>query len=126
MAHDKQILVVDDDPGIRKLTRIVLERNGFTVLTAEGGVAVFDIIAGETIDLILLDIMMPQLDGWATLKQLKAKPETADIPVIIVTAKAETVDQFLGIEVYGVADYITKPFLPGELMERVATILDKK
>jgi DNA-binding response OmpR family regulator len=123
MAQDKQILVVDDDPGIRKLTRIVLERNGFTVLTAEGGTAVLDILAGETVDLILLDIMMPQLDGWATLKQLKAKPETASIPVIIVTAKAETVDQFLGMEVYGVADYITKPFLPGELMERVATIL---
>lgn len=125
MAHGKRILVVDDEPGIIKLTRIVLERGGFSVLAAGSGTACIDLLAEQAVDLILLDIMMPHTDGWATLKQLKSQPHTADIPVIIVTAKAETVDQFLGIEVYGVADYVTKPFLPGELLERIATVLGR-
>ena len=121
MAKGK-ILVVDDEIYIVHILDFSLGMEGYEVLTALDGEQALEKARAEHPDLIVLDIMMPKLDGYETCKILKAEPETKDIPVILLSAKGRNVDQKIGFEV-GADDYITKPFSPRKLVERINAIL---
>jgi two-component system, OmpR family, alkaline phosphatase synthesis response regulator PhoP len=121
MAKGK-ILVVDDEIYIVHILDFSLGMEGYEVLTALDGEQALERARAEHPDLIVLDIMMPKLDGYETCKLLKAGPETKDIPVILLSAKGRNVDQKVGFEV-GANDYITKPFSPRKLVERINALL---
>ena len=121
MAKGK-ILVVDDEIYIVHILDFSLGMEGYEVVTALDGEQALEKARAEKPDLIVLDIMMPKLDGYETCKRLKADPETKDIPVILLSAKGRNVDQKVGFEV-GADDYITKPFSPRKLVERINAIL---
>jgi len=121
MAKGK-ILVVDDEIYIVHILDFSLGMEGYEVLTALDGEQALEKARAEHPDLVVLDIMMPKLDGYETCKMLKADPNTKDIPVILLSAKGRNVDQKVGFEV-GADDYITKPFSPRKLVERINTIL---
>lgn len=125
MNNPPKILVVDDTPsGLLLLSRF-LQQNGYAVLTARDGEQGYDIAVSERPDLILLDVIMPGKDGYEVCRMLKESSLTSEIPVIFVTARAETVDKIAGLDAGGV-DYITKPFEPAEVMARVRTQLELK
>lgn len=119
----KKILAVDDERHIVRLIQVNLERAGYEVSTAYDGLEALRAIEEDRPDLIVLDVMMPQLDGFETLKRLKANPNTADIPVIMLTAKSQDADVFRGWQ-SGVDCYLTKPFNPMELLAFVKRIFD--
>ena len=121
MAKGK-ILVVDDEIYIVHILDFSLGMEGYEVITALDGEQAVEKARAEKPDLIVLDIMMPKLDGYETCKRLKADPETKDVPVILLSAKGRNVDQKVGFEV-GADDYITKPFSPRKLVERINAIL---
>jgi DNA-binding response OmpR family regulator len=117
-AMPRRILVVDDDPEIRSLTRLVLEGEGYVVdEAADGEAAVARAFAGD-LDLVLLDVSMPKMSGWETLRVLKADPLLATVPVVMFTVKSEVRDKVHGLQ-DGALDYITKPFQVDELAARV-------
>jgi DNA-binding response OmpR family regulator len=116
------ILVVEDEPDVVDLVRYHLHRAGFDVLTALNGPVGLTIATQWRPDAILLDIMLPQMTGIEVCKALRNADETADIPILILTAKAELSDRLTGLEL-GVDDYITKPFSPRELVLRVQNLL---
>ena len=118
----KKILVVDDEKDILELVSIILSEGDITVYKAEDGRSALEIAKEKKPDLILLDIMMPEIDGWEVLRMLKKEKETKDIPVAMLTCKIEVRDKVLGIQ-EGAVDYITKPFAPDDLMSRVKEIL---
>ncbi len=126
MVDKTRILYIEDEPDMIELTRIVLEREGFEVLGAVGGLEGLGAIKREKPDLILLDLMMPDIDGWEVYRRMKADKDVADIPVIIVTAKAQGVDKALGLHVAKVEDYLTKPFGPKELLASIQRVLTNK
>jgi two-component system alkaline phosphatase synthesis response regulator PhoP len=117
-----KILVVDDEVYIVHILDFSLGVEGYDVMTALDGEQALAKVAQDKPDLIVLDIMMPKLDGYETCKALKSDPETRDIPVILLSAKGRNVDQKVGFEV-GADDYITKPFSPRKLVERINSIL---
>ncbi|TMQ67979.1 MAG: response regulator [Candidatus Eisenbacteria bacterium] len=121
MASGK-ILVVDDEIYIVHILDFSLGMEGYDVITALDGEQAIEKARNEKPDLIVLDIMMPKLDGYETCKMLKADDATRDIPVILLSAKGRNVDQKVGFEV-GADDYITKPFSPRKLVERINAIL---
>jgi two-component system, OmpR family, response regulator VicR len=121
-----KIMVVDDEPDVVDLVKLVLESDGFDVVTAYSGKEALDKIVKEMPDLVLLDIMMPQMDGWEVYSRIKAHPKTKDIPVAMLTAKSQSIDKMIGLHVVKVDDYITKPFGRSELLERVKRILKEK
>jgi len=121
MAKGK-ILVVDDEIYIVHILDFSLGMEGYEVLTALDGEQAVERARAEHPDLIVLDIMMPKLDGYETCKLLKTDPATKDIPVILLSAKGRNVDQKVGFEV-GANDYITKPFSPRKLVERINALL---
>ncbi len=107
------------------LIRLILNRHGFDVQGAGGGKEGLSTAKNELPDLILLDLMMPDMDGWEVYQQLKASEKTRLIPVIIVTAKAQEVDKVLGLHIAKVDDYIAKPFSPQALLDSVQGVLAK-
>ena len=117
-----KILVVDDEIYIVHILDFSLGMEGYQVLTALDGEQALEKARAEHPDLIVLDIMMPKLDGYETCKLLKADESTRAIPVILLSAKGRNVDQKIGFEV-GADDYITKPFSPRKLVERINAIL---
>ncbi len=121
MAKGK-ILVVDDEIYIVHILDFSLGMEGYEVLTALDGEQALEKARANHPDLIVLDIMMPKLDGYETCKMLKADESTKDIPVILLSAKGRNVDQKVGFEV-GADDYITKPFSPRKLVERINALL---
>ena len=121
----KRILCIEDEPDMIELIRLILSRHGFEVVGANGGVEGARMIREELPDLILLDIMMPDLDGWEVYQQIKADDKTKDIPVIVVTAKAQNIDKVLGLHIAKVDDYISKPFTPDDLLASVTKVLEK-
>ena len=123
MSDKKKILCIEDEKEMIDLMRLILERRGFDFIGAEGGEEGLDKIRAEKPDLILLDLMMPGVDGWEVYRQLKADDELKDIPVIVVTAKAQSIDKVLGLHIARVEDYITKPFGPQELLESIHRVL---
>jgi DNA-binding response OmpR family regulator len=125
-ANLKCILCVEDEPEMIDLIRLILGRRGFEVKGANGGQEGLDMIRQEKPDLVLLDLMMPVMDGWEVYQQIKADENTKDIPVIVVTAKAQSIDKVLGLHIAKVDDYIAKPFNPQELLASVERVLLKK
>jgi DNA-binding response OmpR family regulator len=108
------------------LMRLILSRRGFEVLGANGGVKGLALIRAEKPDIVLLDLMMPEMDGWQVYQQLKADPATEHIPVVVVTAKAQNIDKVLGLHIAKVDDYISKPFSLQELVDRVEAVLARQ
>lgn len=117
-----KILVVDDEVYIVHILDFSLGMEGYEVVTALDGEQALGKVKAEDPDLIVLDIMMPKLDGYETCKMLKSDPQTKHIPVILLSAKGRNVDQKMGFQV-GADDYITKPFSPKKLVERINLIL---
>ena len=115
-----QILVVDDEASIRELLTFNLKKNGYEVTAAADGREALAKAAG--MDLVLLDIMLPEVDGLEVCRRLKADPQTSGIPIIMLTAKAEELDRVLGLEL-GADDYVVKPFSMRELLARVKAVL---
>jgi DNA-binding response OmpR family regulator len=116
---ENRILIVDDDVNICDLLEIYLEKEGYKVYKANSGVDALKIFKERQLDLIVLDVMMPGLDGYETLKEIR---KTSAIPVVMLTAKGETFDRVLGLEL-GADDYIVKPFEPKELVARIRAVL---
>lgn len=115
----KKVLVVEDDANIAELLRLYLERDGFEVSIAPDGGKGVSAFEGSNFDLVLLDIMLPVLDGWGVLREIRAQSK---VPVIMLTAKGETFDKVTGLEM-GADDYIVKPFETKELIARVHAVL---
>jgi two-component system, OmpR family, response regulator VicR len=120
------IVYIEDDTEMIDLVTLILNRRGYLVKGAHGGRQGLDLVQKEPPDLILLDLMMPDLDGWDLYQQLKANEATKDIPVIIITAKAQPIDRVLGLHIAKVEDYISKPFRPQELIESIEKVLTSK
>jgi len=118
----KTILVIDDEKDLIKLADYHLSKEGFLVISAKDGIQGLEIAKKHRPDLILLDIMLPKMDGWEVCKKLKASSETSHIPVIMLTARTQETDKVLGLEL-GADDYITKPFNTRELVARVKSVL---
>ena len=119
----ERILIVDDEPHIRRILTFLLEQKGFTTLTAADGRQALEMARSETPDLILLDLMMPHMDGFEVCEHLRGEFVTAQIPVIMVTAKGEVNDKVRGLQ-GGANDYLTKPYDNKELLARVQNMLD--
>ncbi len=122
----KRILCIEDEPEMIDLIRLILGRRGFLVSGATGGQAGLEAVRAELPDLVLLDLMMPDMDGWEVYQQMKADERTRHIPVIVVTAKAQSIDKVLGLHIAKVDDYIAKPFSPQELLTSVEKTLNQK
>ena len=122
----KRILCIEDEPEMIDLIRLILGRRGFEVSGATGGKAGLDAMRKQHPDLVLLDLMMPDMDGWEVYQQMKADDATRHIPVIVVTAKAQSIDKVLGLHIAKVDDYIAKPFSPQELLSSVEKTLSSK
>ena len=122
-ARNDEILVVDDDSRIRDLLRRYLMQEGFDVVLAEDGKALSRIILRETVDLIVLDLMMPGEDGLSICRRLRAANDAT--PIIMLTAKGEDIDRIVGLEV-GADDYLGKPFNPRELLARIHAVLRRR
>lgn len=121
----KHILCIEDEQEMIDLIRLILTRRGFEVRGANGGKEGLEAVRTQHPDLVLLDLMMPDMDGWEVYQQMKADEATRDIPVIVVTAKAQSIDKVLGLHIAKVDDYIAKPFSPQELMNSVDTVLNR-
>ncbi len=119
----KKILACDDEKHIVRLVQVNLERAGYQVVTANDGKEALQVVADENPDLVVLDVMMPYMDGFEVLQNLRRNPTTRDIPVIMLTAKAQDTDVFKGWQ-SGVDCYLTKPFNPIELLAFVKRIFD--
>ncbi|MBN1284214.1 MAG: response regulator transcription factor [Anaerolineae bacterium] len=116
------ILIVDDEPHIIELTEMYLAQEGFRVISAHDGRAALDLIAAERPALVVLDLMLPVLDGMDVCRQVRADKQTADLPILMLTARDDDIDKIVGLEL-GADDYVTKPFNPRELVARVKAIL---
>jgi len=123
-AQQARILVVDDEPDILNLLEYNLKRSGFQAILAKDGPEAIEAAKAHKPDLVLLDIMLPDMEGTEVLRRLKSMEATASIPVIMLTAKGEEVDKIVGFEL-GAEDYITKPFSPRELILRVKAVLKR-
>ncbi|MCJ7706399.1 MAG: response regulator [Anaerolineales bacterium] len=122
-TETKRVVCIEDEPEMIDLVRLILGRKGFYVIGANGGIEGLETVRREKPDLILLDLMMPDMDGWEVYQQIKSDPQLRNIPVVVVTAKAQSIDKVLGLHIAKVDDYITKPFGPQELLESVEKIL---
>ena len=122
----KRILCIEDDEDMVDLIRLILTRRGFEVFGANRGASGLEIIRKEKPDLVLLDLMMPEMDGWEVYQQIKSDEATKNIPVIVVTAKAQSIDRVLGLHIAKVDDYISKPFSPQELLDSIESVLRNK
>jgi len=120
-----RILYIEDEPDMIDLVRLILTRKAYEVRGAKNGQEGLDSIRQAPPDLVLLDLMMPDMDGWAVYQQMKTNESTRDIPVIILTAKAQSIDKLLGLYVAKVDDYISKPFSPHELIESIEKVLTR-
>jgi DNA-binding response OmpR family regulator len=124
MAAATRVLVIDDEAPIRLLCRVNLEAEGMEVLEAADGPSGLETARAEIPDVVLLDVMMPGLDGWRVAEELLDDPGTESIPIVFLTARAELRDRARGIDLGGV-DYVTKPFNPVELAPLVRELLDR-
>ena len=118
-TNTKHILCIEDEPEMIDLIRLILGRRGFEVEGAAGGEEGLEKMREKIPDLVLLDLMMPDMDGWEVYQQMKADEKTKNIPVIVVTAKAQSIDKVLGLHIAKVDDYIAKPFSPQDLLSSV-------
>jgi DNA-binding response OmpR family regulator len=120
--NGRKVLVIDDEPGIIEIVEANLEGDGFSVISASNGKEGLEKIKSEKPELVVLDVMMPEMDGWEVLRRVEQDPDTAGLPVIMLTAKAADEDYIHGLE-EGAVEYITKPFYPQELVNRIKITL---
>lgn len=124
MAEElRKVVCIEDELEMIDLVKLILGRNNFEVSGAVGGAEGLDMIREVKPDLVLLDLMMPEMDGWEVYQKMKASEDMRDIPVIVVTAKAQSIDRVLGLHIARVNDYITKPFGPQELLDSVERVM---
>jgi DNA-binding response OmpR family regulator len=123
--QSKRLAYIEDEAEMIDLVRLILSRRGYTVLGANGGRAGLELVRKELPDLVLLDLMMPDMDGWDVYHQIRSEELTREIPVIVITAKAQNIDKVLGLRIAKVEDYISKPFSPQELLDRVDQVLSR-
>ena len=116
-ALHKKVLIVDDEPDTLELVKLVLESGGFKTVLASNGKEALKVLESTKPDLVLLDVMMPDMDGWEVFRKIKEKYST--LPIAILTAKAQNFDKLMGLHVLKADDYITKPFGKNELISRV-------
>lgn len=121
----KKVVCIEDELEMIELVKLILGRNKFDVTGAVGGHEGLTKISEIQPDLVLLDLMMPEMDGWEVYQKMKATEAMRFIPVIIVTAKAQSIDKVLGLHIAKVDDYVTKPFGPRELVDSVQKVLTK-
>jgi two-component system response regulator VicR len=122
----RMILCIEDEQEMIDLINLILSSRGFEIRGATGGKDGLEIIRKEHPDLVLLDLMMPEMDGWEVYQQMKADEATRNIPVIVVTARAQSIEKVLGLHIAKVDDYIVKPFSPQELLNSVDKVLEQK
>ena len=122
----KKIVHIEDEPEMIDLVKLILGRKGYRVIGANGGQEGLDLVREHLPDLVLLDLMMPDIEGWDVYQLLRAEEATKDIPVIVVTAKAQNIDKVLGLHIAKVDEYISKPFSPQELLDAVDKVLSKE
>lgn len=120
---NRRVIYIEDDQEMIDLVSMILSRRGYQVTGAQGGKQGLELVNQEAPDLILLDLMMPDIDGWDVYQQIKSHDATRHIPVIVITAKAQAIDRVLGLHIAKVDDYISKPFRPQELLESIETVL---
>jgi two-component system response regulator VicR len=120
------VVCIEDEPPMIDLVKLILKNRGFDVIGALGGKEGLDAIREHQPDLVLLDLMMPEMNGWDVYQQMKADDYMSTIPVIVVTAKAQNIDKVLGLHIAKVQDYITKPFSPAELLKSIDRVLQGK
>lgn len=120
-----RVVCIEDEQEMIELVKLILSRQNIEVVGALGGQEGLQKIEEVAPDLVLLDLMMPEMDGWEVYQKMKASETMRDIPVIVVTAKAQSIDRVLGLHIARVDDYITKPFGPQELLESVQKVIDK-
>ena len=124
MAKDKKVVVcIEDEPEMIDLVKLILGRKGFELVGAVGGREGLETVRQLKPDLVLLDLMMPDMDGWEVYQKMKTDEDLKEIPVIVVTAKAQSIDKVLGLHIAKVEDYVTKPFGPQELLQAVNKVL---
>jgi len=123
---NRKVVYIEDDPEMIDLVTLILNRRGFSVKGAHGGRQGLDMVLLEKPDLVLLDLMMPDMDGWDVYQQIKANGDTRQTPVIIITAKSQTIDKVLGLHIAKVDDYICKPFRPQELLDSIERVIHSK
>ncbi len=114
---------IEDEQEMIDLVKLILSRKHFEVIGANGGREGLDAVRKNSPDVILLDLMMPDMDGWEVYQQLKADENTRDIPVIVITAKAQNIDKVLALHIAKVDDYIPKPFTPKDLLDSIEKVL---
>jgi two-component system response regulator VicR len=121
----RRVVYIEDEQEMIDLVKLILSRKHFEVIGATGGREGLDLVRRTLPDIILLDLMMPDMDGWEVYQQLKADETTKPIPVIVVTAKAQNIDKVLGLHIAKVDDYISKPFSPKDLVDSLEKVLEK-
>lgn len=121
-----RVVCIEDEPEMVDLVRLILSREGFEVIGAPGGIEGLQTVEDLQPQLVLLDLMMPDMDGWEVYQRMKSNPNISHIPVIVVTARAQSIDKVLGLHIAKVDDYITKPFGPTELLKSVEKVLSEK
>jgi len=125
MSELKKVVCVDDEAEMIDLVKFILNREQFVVTGAPDGATGLEVIADVQPDLVILDLMMPEMDGWEVYQHMQARDSMKDIPVIILTAKAQSIDRVLGLHIARVNAYLTKPFKPQELLEAIERVLTK-
>ena len=122
---NKKILVIEDDPSSMRLTHYILEHKGYKVLMAQNGLEGLRKARSEKPDVIILDVMLPGIDGFEVCHHLRADPQTAQVRILMLSAKAREADKDSGLKV-GADDYIIKPAAPSEILSRVENLLEQK
>jgi two-component system response regulator VicR len=120
-----KIVCIEDDPEMIDLVKLILTRKGYNVTGATNGPDGLEAVKQVKPDLVLLDLMMPDMDGWEVFQRMRGDEATKHVPVIVVTAKAQSIDKVLGLHIAKVDDYITKPFGPSELLSSVLRVLNE-
>jgi len=123
VEEPKQVVYIEDEQEMIDLVRLILSRKGYDVIGANGGREGLDLVRQIRPQLVLLDLMMPDMDGWDVYQQIRAEEATRNIPVIVITAKAQSIDKVLGLHIAKVDAYISKPFSPSDLVESVERVL---
>jgi len=120
-----KVVCIDDEAEMIDLVKFILSRQDFVVTGAPDGKTGLEVIEEVQPDLVILDLMMPEMDGWEVYQHMQARKSMEDIPVIILTAKAQSIDRVLGLHIARVNAYLTKPFKPQELLETIDRVLTK-
>jgi two-component system, OmpR family, response regulator VicR len=119
----RKVVCIEDDAAMIDLVKLILKNRGYEVVGATRGPEGLELIASEKPDLVLLDLMMPDMDGWDVYQRMKADEYMKTLPVIVVTAKAQQIDKVLGLNIAKVQDYITKPFSQADLVKSINRVL---